>query len=149
MEAGMMVLSPKGTKSMKCRIDKALEECNVNSDEWSAAEKRMMCMIVEESPQLDFPLIFEKNAAGGEECVYDICGLSNAMKLVLFDKHYPFRMVEVARNEGIYDSYLDLHSGETYSRAQFGLIRYKGRNMLVSPDYLATGGMAVDMIFGE
>lgn len=147
MKTGMMVLSPKGIESMTCRIDKALEECNVNSDEWSAPEKRMMCMIVKESPQIDYPLISEKNAAGGMECVYDISGLSNAEKLELFDKHFPFLIDEVERNEGRYDRYFDLHSGKTYSRAQFGVIRYKGRNLLVSPDYLATGGMAVDMIF--
>jgi len=107
------------------------------NDEWSFAEKEAMIRMCKESPALRFPLKQRTTADGTSEMVYDIPAKH---KRYWLNRLWPFVGFD-------YDTpKYDLHSKSAFKASDMLVIRYKNRNLVVCPDYLNTGGMAVDVL---
>ena len=109
--------------------------------EMSEPEKQMLCIIVKESEPLPYPLKPLKMASGPDEEVYDI---PEEDKSKVFEEVYPFQPCPA-----LDDLRLDLHEQKVFKFRDAQVIRYKGRNLIVSPYYAHSGGMAVDFLPAE
>ena len=109
--------------------------------EMSEPEKQMLCIIVKESEPLPYPLKPLEMASGPDEEVYDI---PEEAKDKVFEELWPF-----APCPALDDLRFDLHEQKVFKFRDAQVIRYKGRNLMVSPYYAHTGGMAVDFLPAE
>ena len=109
--------------------------------EMSGPEKEMLCMIVKESEPLPYPLKPLKMAYGADEEVYDI---PDEDKATVFPEVWPFHGCPA-----LDDLRLDLHDQRLFKFREAQVIRYNGRNLIVSPYYARSGGMAVDFLPAE
>ena len=106
--------------------------------EMSEPEKRMLCIIVKESGPLPYPLKPLKMAFGPDEQVYDI---PEEDKAKVFEELWPF-----APCPALDDLRFDLHEQKVFKFREAQVIRHNGRNLVVSPFYSRSGGMAVDFL---
>ncbi len=106
--------------------------------EMSAPEKSILCSIVRESDELPYPLRPLEMAFGPAEQVYDI---PEEARAEVFQNVWPF--VECPAMD---DERYDLHERKTFRFHEAQVIRYKDRNLMVSPYYAHSGGMAVDFL---
>jgi len=104
----------------------------------SLPEKSMLCMMVKESEPLPYPLKPLKMAYGADEEVYDIP--EDARPGILHDL-YPFCPAPRPDSE-----IFDLHEQRLFKFRDAQVIRHNGRNLIVSPFYQKSGGMAVDFL---
>ena len=113
-------------------------EAHSRSGEMSRPEKQMLCIIVKESEPLPYPLKPLKMAHGPDEQVYDI---PDEDKAAVFGEVWPFHGCPA-----LDDLRLDLHEQRLFKFREAQVIRYDGRNLIVSPFYAHSGGMAVDFL---
>ena len=104
----------------------------------SLPEKSMLCMMVAEAAPLPYPLKPLKMASGPAEEVYEIP--ENAKPDILADL-YPFCPCPAPDSE-----VFDLHEQKLFKFRDALVIRYNGRNLIVSPFYSHSGGMVVDFM---
>ena len=109
--------------------------------EMSEPEKQMLCIVVEESEPLPYPLKPLKMDSGPAEEVYDI---PEEDKAKVFEEVWPFQPCPTLDDERF-----DLHEQKVFKFRDAQVIRYKGRNLIVSPYYAHSGGMAVDFMPAE
>ena len=113
-------------------------ETHAQTAEMSEPEKQMLCIIVKESEPLPYPLKPLKMAYGPDEQVYDIP--EDARPGILHDL-YPFCPAPRPDSE-----IFDLHEQRLFKFRDAQVIRHNGRNLIVSPFYQKSGGMAVDFL---
>ena len=118
--------------------DSGTRKPSATDGEMSAPEKDILCSIVRESDELPYPLRPLEMAFGPAEQVYDI--LEEARAEVL-QNVWPFMACP-----GMDDEQFDLHESKYFRFREAQVIRYKGRNLMVSPFYAQSGGMAVDFL---
>ncbi len=111
------------------------------TEEMSVPEKQMLCIVIEESEPLPYPLKPLKMSRGPDEEVYDI---PDEDKATVFPEVYPFKPCPALEDERF-----DLHEQRIFKFRDAQIIRYKGRNLMVSPFYQRSGGMAVDFLPAE
>ena len=107
-------------------------------DEMSPGEKRILCTLVEKSEPLPYPLKTLEMAKGPAEQVYDI---PEEDKAALLPTLYPFTPCP-----DLDDEIFDLHEETLFRFREAQVIRYRDRNLLVSPHYAHSGGMTVDFL---
>jgi len=107
----------------------------------SLPEKSMLCMMVDAAPELPYPLKPLKMAYGPDELVYDI---PEDAKPGILDDLYPFCPAPAPDSE-----VFDLHEQKVFKFREAQVIRYNGRNLIVSPYYAHSGGMTVDFLPAE
>ncbi len=107
----------------------------------SLPEKSMLCMMVDAAPELPYPLKPLQMAYGPDEQVYDI---PEDAKPGILDDLYPFCPAPRPDSE-----VFDLHEQKCFVFRDAQVIRYNGRNLIVSPYYARSGGMAVDFLPAE
>ena len=113
-------------------------ETHAQTAEMSEPEKQMLCMIVKESEPLPYPLKPLKMAYGADEEVYDI---PDEDKANVFPELWPFKPCPALDDERF-----DIHEQKCFVFRDAQITRYKGRNLIVSPFYQRSGGMAVDFM---
>ena len=113
----------------------------VDEDEVSASEKRILCAIVPESPELPYPLRELRMWRGKPAMEYVIP--EEAREKVLKDV-YPFEECPA-----LSDELFDIHEEKMFMVKDFKVIRQFGRNLLVSPYFAHSGGMVVDWMDRE
>ncbi len=113
-------------------------ETHAQATEMSLPEKQMLCLIVAESDPLPYPLNPLRMAAGPDEQVYDI---PEEAKAAVFGEVWPFHGCPALEDERF-----DIHENKVFVFRDAQIIRYKGRNLMVSPYYAQSGGMAVDFL---
>ena len=104
----------------------------------SSGEKEILCMIVSPAPRLPFPLVDMHLANGETEKEYLI---PDDQKQAIFDELFPFEP-----RPDLDDVMLDIHENKTFVVRDFRVLRWKERNLLVSPFYPQSGGMVVDWV---
>ena len=108
----------------------------IDDSEVSAPEKRIMCAIVPETPELPFPMRELPMRHGPTAMEYDI---PDEAKEDVLKEVYPFEQCP-----GLTERRFDIHEEKFFQVSEFKVIRQFGRNLLVSPYYPLSGGMAVD-----
>lgn len=108
-------------------------------DEMSLQEKGVLCIMLPEAEPLPFSLKELKMAYGPAEEVYDI---PKDDKPAALRDAWPF----ACACPSMEDELFDLHEEKCFKFRDAQIIRYSGRNMMVSPYYASTGGMAVDFV---
>lgn len=103
----------------------------------SINEKALMCVSTPQSPVLPYKVYMIENYKGGFEKVYsipveDIIKIVNSLTAFRYDIKSDTEMH-------------DLHSDKRFNADQLLIIRYAGRNLIVSPLYLQHGGMLPDI----
>ncbi len=121
--------------------DSGTRKPSATDGEMSAPEKDILCSIVRESDELPYPLRPLEMAFGPAEQVYDI---PEEARAEVFQNVWPF--VECPAMD---DERYDLHERKTFRFHEAQVIRYKDRNLMVSPYYAHSGGMAVDFLTRE
>ena len=106
--------------------------------EMSLTEKKMCLMIAGERPELPYPLRDLKCADGTVQKVYDI---PDADKEKVFSELWP-----LVPEPGIDDVMFDLHEKKEFKVRDFIVIRWHGGNLVASPYFAHSGGMAVDFV---
>ena len=106
--------------------------------EMSVPEKAMLCMMVDEAPELPYPRKPLTMAYGPDEEVYDI---PEDAKSQVLDDLYPFCPAPLPDSQ-----IFDLHEQKLFVFREAQVIRHKNRNLIVSPFYAHSGGMAVDFL---
>ena len=101
----------------------------------SLGEKQVQCAVYGHEAPLQYPVMLCRNAAGTDDKVYDI----PAEDVVA--------VVEKIYGGVLPDVMLDLHSGRLFRKGDMRVIRYAGRNLIVTPGYLSLGGMVADMVY--
>ena len=114
------------------------EDTPFQDDEMSPGEKRILCTLVEKSDPLPYPLKTLEMAKGPAEQVYDI---PEEDKDRVFEEIYPF-----VPCPDLDDEIFDLHEETLFRFREAQVIRYRERNLLVSPHYAHGGGMTVDFL---
>ena len=109
--------------------------------EMSLPEKNILCTIVRESDELPYPLRPLEMASGPAEQVYDIPEEARAEVL---QNVWPFMACP-----GMDDEQFDLHESKYFRFREAQVIRYKDRNLMVSPYYAHSGGMVIDFLTRE
>ena len=104
------------------------------NSEWSRAEKSVLVKLQDPEPMLDFAVQQLRNADGGVESLYAGVGYEQLKKC------WPFK----GRKPKADQMFFDIHSQTVFEFREARILRYNRRNILVSPHYLATGGMVVD-----
>ena len=130
------------TRKSKSNAKPAVENPDSPSnDEMSLPEKQMLCIVVKESEPLPYPLKQLKMSRGPAEEVYDI---PEEDKAKVFEEVWPFQPCPALDDERF-----DLHEQKLFKFHEAQVIRHKGRNLIVSPYYAHSGGMAVDFLPAE
>lgn len=107
----------------------------------SEQEKSLLCMIQDEADVLPYNLVEKITSIGTMEYVYDI---PENDKEMIFRDVFPFE------NFPKMDSILfDIHERKSFIFKDSLVIRWKNRNMLVTPYYLSSGGTVLDMVEDE
>lgn len=106
---------------------------------WSVGEKTVLVQVYRKSRPLDYPLETRMTASGAEELVYSIPEDKKEEEL---RKCWPFEESAPAPDELLFD----VHSSAKFVLRDCMIVRSQSRNMLVSPHYLESGGMAVDIV---
>ena len=109
--------------------------------EMSLPEKNILCAVVGEADPLPYPLVPMRTAGGFDEQAYDI---PDEAKAEVFRDVWPFMACP-----GMDDEQFDLHESKYFRFREAQVIRYKDRNLMVSPYYAHSGGMAVDFLTRE
>ena len=121
--------------------DSGTRKPSATDGEISAPEKDILCSIVRESDELPYPLRPLEMAFGPAEQAYDIPEESKAEVL---KSVWPFEECP-----GMDDELFDLHESRYFRFGEAQVIRCRGRNLMVSPYYAHSGGMAVDFLTRE
>ena len=103
----------------------------------SLGEKQVQCAVYGPADPLQYPVMLCRNAADTDDKVYDI----PAEDVVA--------VVERIYGGELPDVLLDLHSGKLFRKGDMRVIRYAGRNLIVTPGYLSLGGMVADMVYAD
>ena len=103
----------------------------------SLGEKQVQCAVYGHADPLKYPVMLCRNVAGTDDKVYDI----PAEDVVA--------VVERIYGGELPDVMLDLHSGKLFRKGDMRVIRYAGRNLIVTPGYLSFGGMVADMVYAD
>lgn len=103
----------------------------------SLGEKQIQCAVYGHADLLQYPVMRCRNAAGTDDKVYDIPA-EDVVGVV--EKIYGGKLPDVM---------LDLHSGKLFRKGDMRIIRYAGRNLIVTPGYLSFGGMVADMVYAD
>ena len=107
--------------------------------EMSTPEKLIMSQIIEESPELDYPLkTLEMPEGYQDELVYEI---PEEDKEKIWKSLNPF-MTSFTMD----DILLDIHSNKKFALKDFKVIRSNGRNFIASPYYAEAGGTLLDFV---
>lgn len=120
-----------------------IEEVRPDKVKWSLGEKIMMSMLQKQEPPLTdasgkpYRIRSVTTANGHVAHMYHI---PLDERIPIMQRLWPFWPVPDAE----YKLY-DMHSGQTVLFRECGIIRWNRFNMVVAPDYLNTGGMAVDL----
>lgn len=109
--------------------------------EMSLPEKSILCSIVRESDELPYLLRPLEMASGPAEQVYDI---PEEAKAEVLKRVWPFEECP-----GMDDELFDLHESRYFRFREAQVIRYKDRNLMVSPYYAHSGGMVIDFLTRE
>ena len=109
--------------------------------EMSLPEKNILCAVVREADPLPYPLVPMMTAGGFDEQAYDI---PEEAKAEVLKSVWPF-----AECPGMDDELFDLHESQYFRFGEAQVIRCRNRNMVVSPYYASSGGMAVDFLARE
>lgn len=108
-------------------------------EEMSKQEKDVLCKIHDASPRLDY--VTQKVAcADGSFC--EMYLIPPEERFEVFKQCWPFELGNITENSIL----VDIHSQQSVLVKELCVIRYKDRNIIVSPHYPETGGMAVDLI---
>ena len=107
----------------------------------SLPEKQIMSEFISESEPLPYAISNLHTEIGSTERVYNI---PQEEKEKVLKELYPF-----ADCPSMDDVLYDLHEEECFTVKDFMVIRWEGRNFLVSPYYLKSGGMVIDFIKPE
>ena len=124
--------------TMKTKLPAEKENRRSCNREMSQPEKDILCAIVKETKPLPYPLKPLEMAFGPDEQVYD---LPEEDKAKVFEEVWPFHGCPA-----LDDLRLDLHEQKNFRFREALVIRYNGRNLIVSPFYQKSGGMAVDIL---
>ena len=103
----------------------------------SLGEKQVQCAVYGHEDRLQYPVMLCRNVAGTDDKVYDIPA-DDVVDVV--EKIYGGELPDVM---------LDLHSGKLFRNGDMRVIRYAGRNLIVTPGYLSFGGMVADMVYAD
>lgn len=111
--------------------------------EVSPGEKEMLSMLVRPSARLKFPLRKVEIRPGAVDWIYDI---PEECKYVTVKKCWPFSKPKLGKCD---KTWFDVHAGKTTKSERLNVIRWRGRNLVVSEFYEDTGGMTVDLLCGK
>lgn len=103
----------------------------------SLGEKQVQCAVYGHEAPLQYPVMRCRNAASTDDKVYDIPAED---VVAVVEKIYGGELPDVM---------LDLHSGKLFRKGDMRVIRYAGRNLIVTPGYLSLGGMVADMVYAD
>ena len=103
----------------------------------SLGEKQVQCAVYGHEDPLQYPVMLCRNAADTDDKVYDIPAED---VVAVVEKIYGGELPDVM---------LDLHSGKLFRKGDMRVIRYAGRNLIVTPGYLSLGGMVADMVYAD
>lgn len=107
--------------------------------EMSLPEKMIMSQIINESPELEYPLkTLEMPEGFKNELEYDIPAED---KEKLWESLNPF-----VASFTMEDILLDIHSGKRFALKDYKVIRSNDRNFIVSPFYAEAGGTVLDFV---
>lgn len=107
--------------------------------EMSLPEKMIMSQIINESPELEYPLkTLEMPEGFKNELEYDIPAED---KEKLWESLNPF-MTSFTMDEILFD----IHSGKRFALKDYKVIRSNERNFIVSPYYSEAGGTLLDFV---
>lgn len=107
------------------------------SNEYSKNEKFVLCEVISKEKKLPFDLEPVTCANGAVEYMYkNDPGFVRAAVMACKETKLLFDMKEI----------YDIHSKQVVTIEQLRILRYKGRNIVVSPYYTKSGGMLVDLI---
>lgn len=106
--------------------------------EMSLDEKMMGLLITGERPELPYPLRELKCADGTVQMAYEI---PDDDKEKVFGDVWPF-----APTPRLDDVMFDLHEKREFKVRDFIVIRWRGGNLVASPYFAHSGGMAVDFV---
>lgn len=107
------------------------------SNEWSKDEKFVMCQMIPKERLLAFELEPVTCANGAVEYLYKV--EPNHVRAALMACREPKKLLGLSEIP-------DLHSRKLVTVDELRILRYKGRNLVVSPYYAESGGMLVDLI---
>lgn len=110
----------------------------ITDDKWSNGEKQILCMAVKPSEPLDYPIKKVDLPTGEHEMMY-IIPAKDIIKVCA--DLWPFETGVPA--EGVV--YNDIHCDKEVKANELKVIRYNGRNLVVSKYYETYGGMSVDL----
>lgn len=111
---------------------------NASSEDWSSAEKKMLCSIMPEKPGLDYPLVDMELPNGQHELMYVVPPSKVYDEVV---KSWPF--IPAPKRGQVFH---DLHSNRSVKVEECRIIRFNGRNIVVSPHYAESGGTVADLV---
>ena len=132
---GVVTLVPRNPERF---FEETMSE--VSPKEMSLVEKQVLDQLLPEMPPLPFPLISTKMAYGEDAKEYVI---PEEFRGGVLAELYPFFGCPA-----LTDVRYDLHQKEFFTVSQYRVIRERGRNIIVSPDYPRTGGMVIDWVAG-
>ena len=105
---------------------------------WSDGEKQILSMITQKEDPLPYPLRDVEVGNGTIEREYEI---PDSKRKEVLNGLYPF--VPCPKMD---DVMYDLHCRKPFKVREYRVIRWDGRNYLVTPYYPTSGGMVVDWI---
>ena len=107
--------------------------------EMSINEKDFMCRLMQKSPQLEYPLSRLETKAHDDELVYDI---PEDKLMDEINRCWPFDGEAIKKDT----LFIDVHSDMDVHGSELRIIRSHDRNMVVSPHFSESGGMAIDLV---
>lgn len=111
--------------------------------EVSPGEKEMLAMLVQPSARMKFSLRKVEIRPGAVDWIYEI---PDELKYETIKKCWPFAKPKLGKHD---KNWFDLHSAKVTKSERLNIIRWRGRNLVVSEFYEETGGMAVDLLGGK
>ena len=129
----LFTLLPEGDKPLPEPM-----EIDTPPAEMSIMEKQIMECLLPMTPPLPYPRKVLKMAYGADSEEYV---LPSEERVAVLQQLYPF-----VNCPGLDDVLYDIHQKRCFKAGEYRVIRERGRNMLVSPDYPNTGGMVVDWV---
>lgn len=111
-------------------------------EERSQAEKEMIAMIQDPAEPLPFKIRRIKTMYNEETVMEDLVySIPEEKKAELLEQLWPF-----TPTPKMDDVFFDIHENACFTMKDFKVIRWKQRNIIVSPFYLKSGGTCIDMI---
>lgn len=111
-------------------------------NERSLPEKEMIAQIMDEAPPLPYKLVRHKTEYNGEVVMEDrIYIIPDDKKQEVLEALWCF-----TPTPKLEDVFFDIHENKCFTLKDYRVIRWKGRNIIVSPYYLKSGGTILDFV---